>query len=133
MRTMSETRPRGGWVQHRDGTETAVRFVPTEDPAVFLAVNIDGDPIELEFNESLLIDKLHPGQRVKVLVTPPAEGPVLDCPCRYCGAHKLRIEMRLEPWPSELEMFGLSNLMGMCRWPWMVCDGCGHAARGQMP
>ena len=94
---MGETRPRGGWVQHRDGTETAVRFVATEDPMVFLAVSLDGDPIEMGFNETLLIDRMRPGQRIMVSISPDMEGPLPDVPCRFCGAYRLRIETRLIP------------------------------------
>lgn len=65
---MSDVRPHHGWVDRKDGTRTDVRYVPTEDPDMFLAVSIDGEPIEIEQGDSLRVDVIGPGQRIEVKV-----------------------------------------------------------------
>jgi hypothetical protein len=67
---MSEVRPHHGWVVRKDGTRTDVRYVPTGNPVVFLAVSIDGEPIEIYLDESLRVDVIGPGQSIEVAVVP---------------------------------------------------------------
>jgi len=65
-------RPRIGWVDHRDGARTEVRFVATADPKVFLAVTVDGAPILLDpYGDKLHFDMLGAGQTVTVSVKLP--------------------------------------------------------------
>lgn len=61
-----ETRPRIGMLLHADGTCTPVRFVPTEDPLAFLAVDRDGGRIRPGPGDALRIDVLGTGQTVVV-------------------------------------------------------------------
>jgi hypothetical protein len=67
-----EIRPRGGWVEREDGSRTEVRYIPTSEPNAFLAVSIDGDPIELDLTERITADALGPGQCIKVTVRAPS-------------------------------------------------------------
>lgn len=61
----TEIRPRAGWVYRPDGTHYAVRFVPTENPAVFTAVTVDGEPIVLQHGDVITADALGAGQRIR--------------------------------------------------------------------
>ena len=72
-RSRVEVRPRAGGVRRRDGSEVPVRYVPTEDPAAFLAVTVDGDPIVLEAGDQLRADVLGPGQSIVLTAVPPEE------------------------------------------------------------
>lgn len=53
--------------------------------------------------------------------------------CKYCGTSgKVRLEMRLVA--KELGTFSLAGAqpkVSAYRWPWAVCDACGHESRGQ--
>jgi hypothetical protein len=60
----AEVRPRAGWVVRKDGTEVALRFVQTEDPTVFLAVTVDGEPVGFDAADSFRVDVIGPGQSV---------------------------------------------------------------------
>lgn len=63
---MPSIRPRAGVVVRTDGTRFDVRFVPTGNPDVFLAVTPDGDPVVLGPADSILADVLAPGQTITV-------------------------------------------------------------------
>lgn len=62
----TETRPSAGQLLRRDGTSVPVRFVPTGDPMVFLAVDRDGDRVRLHRGDVLKVDVLGPGQSVAI-------------------------------------------------------------------
>lgn len=62
---MSAVRPSAGRiVRALDGAEVALRFVPTEDPRVFLAVTVDGDQVDVEAGDELHVDVIGPGQTI---------------------------------------------------------------------
>jgi len=53
-------------VERNDGSRTEVRFVPTGDPDVFLAVTTDGERICLGQQDTLTADALGPSQIINV-------------------------------------------------------------------
>ncbi len=61
---MSEVRPRVGLLVRTDGTREQVRFIPTEDPKMFLAVTIDGERITIRPEDQLKVDVIGPGQSI---------------------------------------------------------------------
>lgn len=58
------TRPRVGSLRRLDGTVIALRFVLTDDPSRFLAVTVDGDPVEPRHGDQMTVDVIGPGQSV---------------------------------------------------------------------
>lgn len=64
-----EIRPRAGYILHMSGAHTPVRFVPTEDPSVFLAVTVDGEPIVVEAHAHFCVDIVGPGQSIQFRVS----------------------------------------------------------------
>lgn len=59
-----DVRPRAGvWVR-RDGTERAVRFIETGESGLFMAVDIDGEPVMADQGDSITVDVIGPGQSV---------------------------------------------------------------------
>lgn len=63
-----QAQPRFGYVDHTDGTRTPVRFLPTTDPAVFLAVELDGRPAIVQLPDVFFVDVIGPGQSVQFTV-----------------------------------------------------------------
>lgn len=67
----------------------------------------------------------------------PKEGPVFGR-CKYCDSNKLRIEHRPRLFAKPLGSHSLSgNQMKVSaiqydKWPWLLCDGCGHESEGKV-
>lgn len=62
----------------------------------------------------------------------PAERQPLGAPCRYCGSDKTWVEWRLEANPvGTYSLAGVQMKFPVRRWPYAICDGCGHVSRGQ--
>jgi hypothetical protein len=45
-----------------------VRFIPTEDPLVFLPVTVDGERLVLDPRDTMTVDMLGPGQSIYISV-----------------------------------------------------------------
>lgn len=59
-----DVRPRSGVWERHDGTEHAVRFIETGETGVFLAVDVDGEPVLADQGDSITVDVIGPGQSV---------------------------------------------------------------------
>jgi hypothetical protein len=56
----------------------------------------------------------------------------LGAPCRYCGSGDTWVEWRLEAKPlGSFSLAGAQMKFSANRWPYAVCDGCGHVSRGE--
>lgn len=52
--------------------------------------------------------------------------------CRYCGHPRVRVEERLEAAPlGTYSIAGVQTKVVARRWPFAVCEGCGHESRGE--
>lgn len=52
--------------------------------------------------------------------------------CRYCGHGVVRLGQRWEAVPfGEVALAGVGLKTAPRPWWWAVCEGCGHASRGQ--
>lgn len=65
---VDEVRPRFGHIDHRDGTRTPLRFLPTSDPLTFQAVTLAGKPAYVVPGEPVSVDVLGAGQTVRISV-----------------------------------------------------------------
>jgi len=63
-----EIRPRSGFVERIDGTREEVRFVPMDDPDMFLAVTLDGQRVWLGTHDTITADILGKGQSIAVML-----------------------------------------------------------------
>lgn len=63
-----EVRPRLGTITRGDGTVVGIRFEPEDDdPTSFVAVGLDGDPVEfMPGRDRLWVDQIGPGQAVAI-------------------------------------------------------------------
>lgn len=61
--------PRFGYVDHHNGTRSPVRFMPTKDPYVFLAVDLSGNPMVVDARDVFFVDVIGPGQSVQFTVS----------------------------------------------------------------
>lgn len=52
--------------------------------------------------------------------------------CRYCGHVGIRVEWRFEARePGTYSLAGVQDKVSAHRWPFAICEGCGHESRGQ--
>lgn len=71
-RRRDEVRPRLGGVRRADGTEVPVVFQQLDDdPHIFQAMDLDGEPICLWPGDKMYADIVGPGQGIVVDTAPP--------------------------------------------------------------
>jgi hypothetical protein len=52
--------------------------------------------------------------------------------CRYCGSDDIAIEWRLKAKrPGTYSIAGCAPKVVATRWPWAICNGCGHESEGK--
>lgn len=55
----------------------------------------------------------------------------LGAPCRYCDSADTWVEWRFDAVPvGTYSLAGVGTKVLATRWPYAVCDGCGHVSRG---
>jgi len=54
--------------------------------------------------------------------------------CKYCGVtDQIRIEFRLVAKPlGTWSLSGAQLKTSAYRWPWAICDNCGHESKGKV-
>lgn len=73
----TDTRPRIGHVEHKDGTHTPLRFADTDEPDVFQAITLTGERAMIRSGEPICMDMIREGQAVEFTFLP-GTGEALD-------------------------------------------------------